>query len=186
MLLNRPKNIDVARMVAEEYINNNYIVKGNFSFEHVNGIYIVNCDGDVEVKNKEIEKLTEGFEWGVVEGIFCCHDCNNLKSLKGSPKKVKGNFNCSYCKNLKSLEGGAEKVRGFICIYNSSLKTLEGAPKYVGGTFNCTCCKNLKSLEGAPEYVGEMFDCSHCENLISLEGVPKRVRRIDCDKRLKK
>ena len=61
MLLNRPKNIDVARIVAEEYINANYNIKDKLTFENVNGIYIINCDGDVEVKNKEIENLTEGF-----------------------------------------------------------------------------------------------------------------------------
>ena len=180
MLLNRPKNIDVARMVAEEYINANYTVKGNLTFENVNGIYIVNCDGNVEVKNAEIVKLTEGFEWGMVEGIFCCHDCNNLKSLKGSPKEVKGNFNCSYCKNLKSLEGGPKKVRGFICIYNSSLKTLEGAPKEVGGDFSCSYCINLTSLEGAPKKVVGSFYCYGCSKLKSLEGAPKRCK-IYCD-----
>ena len=56
-LLNRPKNIDVTRMVAEEYINANYNHSSELTFENVNGVCIVNCDGSVYVKNKNIEKL---------------------------------------------------------------------------------------------------------------------------------
>ena len=108
-LLNRPKNIDVARMVAEEYINANYTVKGNLIFENVNGVYIVNCDGDIKITNEKIVKLTEGFEWGEVKGYFYCVYCKNLKSLKGAPKKVGGNFDCRNCKKLKSLEGAPQK-----------------------------------------------------------------------------
>ena len=61
MLLNRSKNIDFTRMVIEEYINTNYNVKGKLTYEIVNGIYIVNCDDNIYIKNKKIEKLTEGF-----------------------------------------------------------------------------------------------------------------------------
>lgn len=60
-LLNRPKNIDVASTTAEEYINTNYTIKGKLIFETINGTYIANCDGHVEVKNKKIVKLTDGF-----------------------------------------------------------------------------------------------------------------------------
>ena len=61
MLLNRSKNIDVARMMAEEYINTNYNVKDKLTYENTDGVCMMNCTGDVEVKNKEIERLTEGF-----------------------------------------------------------------------------------------------------------------------------
>ena len=187
MLLNRPKNIDVARLAAEEYINNNYIINGLLSFENVNGTCMVNCDSHVKVKNKDIEKLTDGFVWGKVRGIFDCGFCPNLKSLEGAPKEVDEDFYCYNCVNLTSLKGAPKEVGGtFSCVHCENLTSLKGAPKEVSGTFNCTCCKNLKSLEGAPEYVGEMFDCSYCKNLTSLKGVPKKVRRIDCDKRLKK
>ena len=66
-LLNRPKKVDVVEIVAaaaEAYINDNYIVSGKLTFENVNGVWIANCDIGVVVKNAEIEKLTEGFEWG--------------------------------------------------------------------------------------------------------------------------
>ena len=185
MLLNRPKNIDVARMVAEEYINTNYWTDGKLTFKHVNGVWIVNCGGNVEIDNKKIEKLTEGFVWGIVKGYFTCEFCSNLKSLEGAPKEV-NDFYCCFCASLTSLEEAPEKVGElFDCSHCENLTSLKGAPKEVSGTFNCACCKNLKSLEGAPEYVGEMFDCSYCKNLTSLKGAPKRCK-IYCGDILKK
>lgn len=110
-LLNRPKIIDVARMVAEEYINTNYSIKGNLTFENVDGTYMVNCSGDVEVKNKKIEKLTDGFVWSGVKGNFQCSYCAKLKSLEGTPKEVGGVFGCKFCEKLQSLEGAPKKAR---------------------------------------------------------------------------
>ena len=89
MLLNRPKNINVAEIAAREYINTNYKIFGNLTFENVNGVCIVNCDGGVEIKNIRIGKLTDGFEWGEVNRHFDCSHCINLKSLEGAPKKVR-------------------------------------------------------------------------------------------------
>ena len=60
--LNTSKNVEDIQLKAEEYINANYTVSGKLSFENVNGVCIVNCDGDVEVKNKEIKRLTNGFK----------------------------------------------------------------------------------------------------------------------------
>ena len=120
----------------KDYINNNYNISGNLTFENINEIYVVNCDGDVEVKNKKIIKLTNGFVWGEVKGDFDCSECNNLESLEGAPKEVSGYFDCSNCKKLESLEGSPEKV---------------------GGYFDCSRCENLKSLEGAPKEVKGRF-----------------------------
>lgn len=144
----------------KDYINNNYNISGNLTFEHVNGICVVNCDGDVEVKNQKIEKLTDGFVWGNIDGHFDCSCCDMLELLEGCPKYVGGNFDCSYCENLISIKGSPEKV---------------------GEDFVCSHCNNLESLEGAPEKVGSHFDCSFCYNLKSLEGAPKTVREIKCD-----
>ena len=130
MLLNRPKNIDVARFVVEEYIRVNYTINGELIFENIDGVYIVNCDGNVKVKNLKIEKLTEGFVWGIVKGDFSCSWCKNLKTLEGSPKEVGGGVYCSFCTKLESLEGSPEKVGGFFdCSECDNLKTLKGAPK---------------------------------------------------------
>lgn len=164
-LLNRPKNIDVVSIAAEEYINANYNIEGKLTFETVNGIYIVNCDGSVAIKNEAIEKLTDVFVWGEVKGDFYCPCCRNLKSLEGAPKEVGGIFNCSNCQNLKSLVG---------------------APKEVGLSFICSDCINLISLKGAPEKVGEYFYCYNCQNLTSLKGAPKKAKKIVCDVRLNK
>ena len=186
MLLNRPKNIDVARMVAEEYINTNYTIKGNLSFENVNGICIVNCDGDVRVTNGTIPKLTEGFVWGEIKGDFDCSWCTELKSLEGAPEKVSTDFYCSYCKSLETLKGAPKEVGGaFGCLRCDNISSLEGAPEQVGGNFYCTNCKNLRTLEGAPEKVRKDFNCRWCDKLESLEGAPKKAKRIDCDERLK-
>ena len=108
---------DILLLKIKDYINNNYNISGNFTFENINEIYVVNCDGDVEVKNKKIIKLTDGFIWCEVKGDFDCSECNNLESLEGAPKKVGEDFDCSDCSNLESLEGAPEKVRdSFICI----------------------------------------------------------------------
>ena len=129
-LLNRPKNIDVVSIAAEEHINTNYNIEDKLTFENVNGVCIVNCDGDVQVTNGTMSKLTEGFVWGEIRGDFNCSWCAELKSLEGAPETVGGFFDCSSCKNLKSLKG---------------------APGYVGKDFFCDKCENLKSLEGAPK-----------------------------------
>lgn len=164
-LLNRPKNIDVTEIAAKEHINANYSIGGELTYKTVNGVCIVNCDGDVKVTNGLIKNLTNGFVWGEIKGDFNCSWCTELKSLEGAPEKVSTDFYCSYCK---------------------SLETLKGAPKEVGGTFGCLRCDNISSLEGAPKFVGRRFDCRGCKNLESLEGAPKKVKKIDCDMRLKK
>ena len=81
----------------KDFINNNYTIKGKLTFEHVNGICVVNCDDDVIVQNRDIQKLTDGFVWGEVEGDFDCSYCTNLISLEGAPTYVEGNFICDCC-----------------------------------------------------------------------------------------
>lgn len=164
-LLNRSKNIDVVSIAAEEYINVNYEIDGELTFENVDGTCVVNCDGNVYIKYRKVEKLTDGFVWGKVKGDFKCILCANLKSLEGSPKEVGGDFSCFRCNNLESLEGAPEKV---------------------GRDFNCSDCKNLKSLEGAPDIVEGQFFCLDCPKLTSLKGAPKRVEKIVYDTRLNK
>ena len=183
-LLNRSKNVDVVGLAADmakTYINDNYTVYGKLTFANINGVCIVNCDGDVKVKNKQIVKLTEEFIWGEVTGDFNCDFCN-IKTLEGAPETVGGFFDCSSCKNLKTLKGAPKKVDGtFSCSYCDSIQSLVGGPDIVGERFFCTSCKNLKTLKGAPGYVGKAFFCDKCENLTSLEGAPKGCK-IHCDR----
>ena len=72
-------------MVIEEYINANYDIAGELTFENINGVCVVNCDGNVKVKNKQIVQLTEEFIWGEVTGDFNCGFCD-IKTLEGAPK----------------------------------------------------------------------------------------------------
>ena len=120
------KKIDEQNNKIKDYINTNYTVKGELTFvEQTNGV-LVNCDGDIRVKNSEIESITNGsFRFGKVSGDFSCYSCGNLKSLKGAPNIVGGYFDCSYCELLKSLEG---------------------APNIVDWHFDCSGCKNLQII----------------------------------------
>lgn len=104
LILEELGNTNAIQIEAEEYINDNYDIRGRLTFEIVNGICVVNCDGDVEIENKDIEKLTDGFVWGEVKGDFRCNNCPKLKSLEGAPKEVGETFDCSQCDSLKSLE----------------------------------------------------------------------------------
>ena len=92
LILEELENTNAIQIEAEEYINANYEIDGELTFENVDGICVVNCDGDVEVKNKDIEKLTDGFVWGEVRYNFDCSQCFKLKSLEGAPKYVGEDF----------------------------------------------------------------------------------------------
>lgn len=41
----------------KDYINNNYNISGNLTFENINEIYIVNCDGEINIKLISHEKF---------------------------------------------------------------------------------------------------------------------------------
>ena len=107
--------------IIKSFIDDNYNVTGKLDIKESNNIYIVNCRSLVEVKNKEIFQLTNGFfKWGVVKGNFSCSYCTLLKDLTGAPEKVGRSFYCSHC---------------------TSLTSLQGAPKKVDGDFGCNDCK---------------------------------------------
>ena len=136
VLLEKLENTNAARTAVEEYINANYDVKGILTFENVNGVCIVNCNGNVKVKNKKIEKLTDGFEWGNVKGDFICSTCINLKSLEGAPENVGGNFDCRGCIKLTSLKGTSKTI--------------------VVGKFDCRYCP-ITSMVPGPKKVGSII-----------------------------
>ena len=148
----------------------------------VDGKFIVDCRKDLKVINRNITSLTnEYFKFGVVNGIFDCHDCTSLTSLEGAPEKV-GGFDCSRCTSLTSLEGAPKEVTGsFYCNNCTSLTSLEGAPEKVKYGFNCESCTSLTSLEGAPKEVGGAFLCGYYNSLVSLKGAPTTVRHFSCN-----
>jgi DNA-directed RNA polymerase subunit RPC12/RpoP len=177
--------IDKINENIQQFLKANYIgYKKCKILDPVDGKYIVDCDGHLEVKNRSITSLTNGeFEFGYVDGNFECPKCSSLTSLEGAPKKISGGFNCSKCSSLVSLEGISEEVGGvFNCSDCTSLTSLKGAPKKIGDSFFCIGCKSLTSLEGAPKEIPGTFNCSDCSSLISLKGAPKKVKRdFFCD-----
>ena len=152
------------KRIVEEWIKHNYFFTGKL---FISDDLDVHCSGEVRIKNKSIESLTNGlFRWGTVNKAFCCANCENLKSLEGAPKCVGEYFNCARCKNLTTLEGAPEEVGwSFVCNSCNNLTSLKGAPEKVGGDFYCNKCENLKSLEYAPEVDGGKFVYSNCPNL---------------------
>lgn len=136
--------------------------------------YVINEDLTVDVNGDVYlcwEKLDEiPIQFGLVQGNFICHR-NNLKSLKGSPKKVGGHFNCAW-NRLSSLEGCPVEVGGIFNCSNNLLTSLNGSPENIKEVFDCSNNK-LFSLDGGPEEA-EQFVCSN-NLLTSLEGCPKRV-----------
>lgn len=158
----------------------------DFLNRYVEGNWNVFSDGTVRVKGNvslaeaDITEIPVQFE--EVTGYFDCSH-SNLRSLKGSPRRVKDYFSCSDCKNLKSLEGGPEVVdESYWSHSNPLLINLKGAPKQVGDSFDCSNCKNLVSLEGCPPRLGGYFDCKNNEKLKSLVGGPVKVPSdYDCN-----
>ena len=159
--------------LIEQFLKDNYNITGSYTIKDD----VVDVKGDVTVKNKNIESLTNGlFRFGTVRGCFYCVRCTKLKSLEGAPEKVGKNFNCHDCYNLTILKGAPKEVGGdFNCAFCSSITSLKGATKEVGKDFYCTDCPKLESLEGAPEEVGGSFWCRGCTSLTSLEGGPRKV-----------
>ena len=160
--------------LVKEWIKNNYRIYGDLT---ISDDLVVNCSDNVDVKNENIESLTNGiFRWGMIDGGFNCNYCKNLKTLEGAPKKTGKYFDCGRCDKLTSIKGAPEKVGGyFYCGDCGKLTSLDGAPKSVGGGFYCEGCINLKTLKGAPEKVEGVFNCAHCNELKSLDGAPKKV-----------
>ena len=146
-----PKN---DKKVVEEWIKNNYIIAGKLT---ISDDLVVDCSGDVFVKNRNIESLANDmFRWGNIRGDFTC-SFTQITTLEGAPEKVGGYFYCQHCDNLKSLEG---------------------APKEVGRNFSCSNCENLKTLDGAPKKVGEKFFCRNCDNLKITDSDRKKYKIV--------
>ena len=95
--------------IIKSFIETNYKIIGSYTIKD----NIVDVQGSVTVKNKNIESLTNGlFSFGKVRGDFNCYYCASLKSLEGAPKEVGRNFNCDNCPSLTSLEGAPKKIGG--------------------------------------------------------------------------
>lgn len=173
---------EIINWISENYASDLYpmkkIIPNKLKITFNGDKFDIDYDGDIYVKNKTLDDLTNGvFQWGEVGGDFGCDHCRNLKSLEGCPKKVGGKIICRHCTHLKSLKGVPEEIGGsFMCFNCNSLKSLEYCPKKINGALYCHDCKLLKNLEGAPEEVQGALDCRHCKSLTSLKGAPKVVK----------
>jgi 2'-5' RNA ligase len=115
----------------------NKLLQKNFSKDMQSRIVGDVIKGDVNIRNKNLKKITDIFDFSKIEvgGSFVC-DINQLTSLVGAPVKVGGSFYCNH-NQLTSLVGSPVKVDGdFICRYNQ-LTSLTGAPKEVSRGFYC-------------------------------------------------
>ena len=144
------------KFIIEEFLKKNYMPPKNGFV--INDDNTVDVKGDLILKSKELEYLTNGFfKFNKVDGFFSI-ELSNIKSLEGGPRIVVKDVLCCWCKNLTSLEGAPEKVgKNFICAHCNKLVTLEGAPKKVGGDFDCRYCPNLTSYQYKPEEIKGNF-----------------------------
>ena len=89
-------NYDISKDVIEEFLKENYNIKGAHTIKKTKDGFVVDVKGNAEVKNKNIISLTNGlFEFGVVSREFNCNYCESLTSLEGAPEKVGGDFICT-------------------------------------------------------------------------------------------
>ena len=155
------------------------LVKSKLKFDTSTMPWVVDYPDFIRIK-MTASSLTNGlFQWGTIDGTFCCDMCTNLESLEGAPKKVM-HFSCCSCHRLTSLEGGPEEVKfDFVCNNCKNLKSLKGGPEKVR-FFRCTNCTNLESLEGCPEIVNGFY-CNNCKSLKSLKGIGKLNRHVNID-----
>jgi hypothetical protein len=101
-----------------------------------------NCGNDLDLTD------FKGVQFGTVFGSFYCFNCENLKSLVGSPRKVKYSFNCRSCNSLKSLAGAPDDVKGlFVCDNCPDLESLAGAPLKMSLLISCGDCPKLPQEE---------------------------------------
>ncbi len=102
--------------------------------------YTINDDLSVNVNINaylSFNKLKEfPVQFNKVNGNFWCF-CNQLTSLKGSPKEVNGDFWCSN-NQLTSLKYSPKRIKGWFSCYHNKLKEIElqYIPKGIT-RFNC-------------------------------------------------
>ena len=92
----------------EQFLKDNYQIDGTYIIKNS----VIDVMGDVRVKNKNIESITNGlFQFGKVDGEFSCSGCENLKSLEGAPEKV-GDYIYTYeCDKLVITDSDRKKYK---------------------------------------------------------------------------
>ena len=103
---------DAIKEMINNFLKDNYKGVCKISKKPINGKYIVDCNGDLIVKNKNITSLTNVyFEFGFVGRDFYCPFCTSLTSLKGAPKEVGEAFYCVGCKTKFSKKRCGKSIQ---------------------------------------------------------------------------
>lgn len=122
-------------------VNDNVHVRGRYNqlplvFSEVTGDFIIS-----NVGLKTLENCPE-----VVWNDFFCKANQDLKSLKGMPRRVSGNVNITNS-GIENLDHSPERIGNmFVLRDNKNLKTLKGITKKLG-SLNITLCPNLSPWE---------------------------------------
>ena len=165
--------VDAAKAVIDEFINNNYYPVRYTVLKKPNkdGKYVVNSRGTVYLHKTAKSITNDIFVWGKCN-VFACNDNEYITNLIGAPQKVVA-FYCKNCPKLESLEGCPEELDK-ISMAGSGIKNLIGLPSTYDGDIDCGDCPKLESLEGCPPIVNSV-NVSNCYNLQTLKGGPKKV-----------
>lgn len=172
-------------VLIEQFLKDNYEISGSYTIK--NGV--VDVIGKIKLSNKSLKHLTNNlFKFGTVKGkficassditslegapdqveYFSCRRCNNLLSLKYSPKYVSDTFACSNCPKLKNLEGAPIEVNNFYCYDCASLSSLKGLPKKISGDLECNGCPKLKIKE-VEKYLPNIGGDLYCDSDINKQ-----------------
>ena len=215
--------IAIEEQSIKDFIFNNYNIKTNMStpikdscdisglikIMKADSIYEVEINGDVELTNKSLKKLTDGsFEFKNINGNFTVLNanietlqygpkyvssfyigsCDNLKSLQYCPKYA-FDFSIIDCHGIKDLKYVPEAVDSTINLSGSSIMSLKGLSKIdiknpEGLMLVCKNCNNLKDLSGCHKKTIALI-CSDCENLETFKGCPSITKAygrysVDC------
>lgn len=147
----------------------------NFSiFEHFSHGYVIDVQGDLDLSNKNLNKLPYKFSH-VTKGCYLSGNC--LTSLEGAPEKVGEDFDCSH-NELISLDNFPYFVGGSIFCHENKIKDLKGIAQIINGSFTCYA-NQLQSLENGPKIVNGSMYCN--DNLLkSLKGCPEEIHENFC------
>lgn len=168
-------NDSISDELIINWINENWVVKGDLTVKFDGEKYVVDCNGSLHPRTG---KITNGmFVWGNVMGDFIFNvldtDIQKVKSLKdiGLPQFVGGILNLHSFTNVTNLEGlpdnvGALNISGF-----KKMTSLKGCPSNVEYGFTILLCPALKGLDYLPNHIGGGITINHNKNLLSIAGL---------------
>lgn len=168
-----------------EWVYNNFT--GNYSIK-VNTDNEIIINGNISLKNKEIEELPYKFKEVIGDFILGCYHpvgsmsnyfCSNIKSLKNCPDIVHGNFSCRGCNKLESLLGGPSVVHGYYLVSNDSLHDLTGIAKEIGKGIHVYNNHELVDISALNEVKDFTYvDCEFCNENLKDTSTYKKLKNL--------